>query len=49
MNCTAYTCYVTLLAKCTCAWLHHPLKLLHKHIILPCTNLSQPAVVINTS
>ena len=24
----AYTCNVTLTAKCTCTWLHHPLKLL---------------------
>ena len=27
-ECMAYTYYVTLMAKCTCTWLHHPLKLL---------------------
>ena len=34
MNCTAYTYYVTLMAKCMCASLHHPLKLLYtKHVV----------------
>ena len=28
MNCMVYTYYIMLMAKCTCAWLHHPLKLL---------------------
>ena len=28
MNYTAYTYYIMLIAKCRCAWLHHPLKLL---------------------
>ena len=28
MDCTAYTYYVTLMAKCMYAWLHHLLKLL---------------------
>ena len=28
MNCTVYTNYATLMTKYTCAWLHHPLKLL---------------------
>ena len=28
MNCTAYPYYITLMAKCTCACLHHLLKLL---------------------
>ena len=28
MNCTAYTYYITLMAKCTCTWLYRPLKLL---------------------
>ena len=28
MNCTAYIYYVMIIAKCTCTWLHHPLKLL---------------------
>ena len=28
MNCTAFIYYITLMAKCTCASLHHLLKLL---------------------
>ena len=41
MNCMAYTHYVTLMAKCMCAWLHHPLKLLLSKL-LPCIDSSQP-------
>ena len=40
MNCTAFTYYVTLMAKCTCAWLHHPLKLLPLSALLSCTDSS---------
>ena len=41
MNCTAYTYYVTLMAKCMCVQLHHLLKLLPS-MLLPCTDSSQP-------
>ena len=41
MNYTAHTYYIMLIAKCTCAWLHHPLKLLPSALLL-CTNSSQP-------
>ena len=41
INCTGYI-YVTLMAKCTCAWLHHLLKLLPSSMFLPCTDSSQP-------
>ena len=37
MNCTAFTYYVTLMAKRTCASLHHPLKLLPLSALLSCT------------
>ena len=40
-NCTAYAYYIMLMAKCTCAWLHHLLKLL-LIALFPCTNSSQP-------
>ena len=40
MNCMAFPFYVTLMAKCMCARLHHPLKLLPS-VLLSCTNLSQ--------
>ena len=39
MNCTAFTYYATLMAKRTCAWLHHPLKLLPS-ALLSCTDSS---------
>ena len=39
MNCTAFTYYVTLMAKRMCAWLHHPLKLLLS-TLLSCTDSS---------
>ena len=39
MNCTAFTYYVTLIAKRT--WLYHPLKLLLS-TLLSCTDSSQP-------
>ena len=42
MNCMAYTYYVILMAKCTCTWLHHPLKLLTSTMFLPCTDSSKP-------
>ena len=42
MNCTVYTCYIMLMAKCTCTSLHHPLKLLTSAMFLPYTNSSQP-------
>ena len=38
-NCTHYTYYITLMAKCTCARLHHLLKLLPT-VLLSCTNSS---------
>ena len=41
MNCTAYTYYITLIAKCMCIWLSHLLKLLPS-MLLPCTDSSQP-------
>ena len=41
MNCTAFTYYVTLMAKRTCACLHHPLKLLPLSALLSCTDSSQ--------
>ena len=41
INCMAFTYYITLMVKCTCAWFHHPLKLLPS-ILLLCTNSSQP-------
>ena len=41
MNCAAFTYYVTLIAKHTCALLHHPLKLLPSALLL-CIDLSQP-------
>ena len=40
MNCTAFTYYVMLMAKRTCAWLHHPLKLLPLSTLLSCTDSS---------
>ena len=39
--CTAMTYYVMLMVKYTCAWLHHPLKLLPS-TLLSCTDSSQP-------
>ena len=39
MNCTDFTYYVTLMAKRTCAPLHHPLKL-PLSAWLSCTNSS---------
>ena len=36
-----YNYYVTLMAKCMCAWLHHPLKLLPSSF-LPCVDSGQP-------
>ena len=44
MNCTAFTYYVTLMAKRTYAWLCHPLKLLPGALLL-CTDSSQPGWV----
>ena len=41
INCTAYTNYVTLMAKYMCNWLCHMLKLLPSTYLL-CTDLSQP-------
>ena len=41
IECTAFTYYVTLMAKCMCTWLHHPLKLLPS-TFLPCTDSIQP-------
>ena len=41
MNCTPYTYYVKLMTKCTCAWLHHLLRLLLSSSLL-CTDSSQP-------
>ena len=40
MNSTGCTYYVTLMAKCTCTGLHHPLKLLQSSMFLPGTNPS---------
>ena len=40
MNCTAFTYYVTLMAKHTCAGLHHPLKLLPLSALLSCVDSS---------
>ena len=37
MDCTAFTYYITLMAKRTCAWLHHPLHLLPS-VLLQCTD-----------
>ena len=34
MNCTAYAYYVTLMAKCTCAWLHHSYKVCCCHVLI---------------
>ena len=43
VNSTAYTYYITIMAKCTCAWLLYLLKLLTrlKHNVLLCTDSSQ--------
>ena len=38
---TAYIYPITLMAKYTCTWLHHPLKLLVHTMFLPCTNSNQ--------
>ena len=40
MNCTAFTYYVRVMAKRTCASLHHPLKLLPLSALLSCTDSS---------
>ena len=40
VNCTAFTYYVTLMAKRTSASLHHPLKLLPLSALLSCTDSS---------
>ena len=31
-NCTAFIYYITLMAKCMCAWLHHSLKYITYHV-----------------
>ena len=41
INCTGYTYYVMLMAKCICNWLHHPLKLLPNTMFLLYTDPSQ--------
>ena len=41
MNCTAFTYYVMLMAKCMCARLHHALKLLPSALLLR-SDSSQP-------
>ena len=41
MNCTAFIYYIMLMAKRTCAWLHHLLKLLLS-TWLSCIDSSQP-------
>ena len=41
MNCTAYTYYIMLMAKCTCTWLHLPLQLL-PNVLLLCFDSNKP-------
>ena len=42
MNYMACTYYVMLMAKGTCTWLHHPLKLLPSAMFLPCIYSNEP-------
>ena len=46
MNCTTFTYYVTLMAKCTCSLLHHPLKILPNAMFLSCTDSNRLTVFL---